>query len=46
VWLAWSVQGQLTSQLCHFPGDRRAVRRATVLQALRQLHALVLQAPA
>lgn len=46
VWLAWSVQGQLSSALHHFPGDRRAVRQATVLQALRRLRELVQAAPA
>jgi len=45
VWLAWSVQGQLSSTLHHFPGDRRAVRQATVLQALRRLRELVQAAP-
>ncbi len=45
VWLAWSVQGQLSSERHLFPGDRRAVRQATVLQALRRLRELVQAAP-
>ena len=38
VWLAWSVQGGHTRALrCQFPGDRAAVRWATVAQALQGL---------
>lgn len=38
VWLAWAMQGADTRVLhCRFPGDRSAVRRATVEQALRGL---------
>jgi nicotinamide-nucleotide amidase len=38
VWLAWSVQGGDTRALrCKFPGDRAAVRWATVAQALQGL---------
>ncbi|GAB6069666.1 nicotinamide-nucleotide amidase [Thiomicrorhabdus hydrogeniphila] len=36
VWLAWAVQGQqdVVSQLCHFEGDRQAVREKTTEVAL------------
>jgi len=36
VWLAWAVQGQqeVTSQLCHFEGDRQTVREKTTEVAL------------
>ncbi|CAH0350820.1 CinA family protein [Aquabacterium sp. CECT 9606] len=38
VWLAWAVQGGDTrAQRCQFPGDRAAVRWATVAQALQGL---------
>lgn len=37
VWLAWRVDGRTHSALHHFPGDRAAVRAATVRLALRQL---------
>ncbi|MGH6646339.1 CinA family protein [Aquabacterium sp.] len=38
VWLAWAVQGQATrAERCLFPGDRAAVRQATVLRALQGL---------
>ena len=37
VWLAWSIQGSVEAELKHFPGDREAVRRQTVLHALQGL---------
>ncbi|MDY0106306.1 MAG: CinA family protein [Giesbergeria sp.] len=37
VWLAWNVDGHTHSALQHFPGDRAAVRSATVRHALVQL---------
>ena len=37
VWLAWSVDGQLSAQCCHFEGDRNQVRQATVVHALQGL---------
>jgi len=37
VWLAWSVDGRTHSALRHFPGDRAAVRAATVRHALARL---------
>lgn len=38
VWLAWAAQGEGTrTERCQFPGDRAAVRRATVERALRGL---------
>ncbi len=37
VWFAWSVGGVVSSQVQHFPGDRAAVRAATVAHALEHL---------
>lgn len=37
VWLGWNVCGHITTEHCHFAGDRAAVRQATVLRALSQL---------
>jgi nicotinamide-nucleotide amidase len=37
VWLAWATPAGATSERCHFPGDRTAVRQATVVQALAGL---------
>lgn len=37
VWLGWCVNGQTTTQLCHFEGDRATVRAQTVQHALRGL---------
>ena len=37
VWLAWSVQGETTAELCHFEGDRAMVRALTVQRALQGL---------
>ncbi len=37
VWLAWSVQGETTAELCHFDGDRATVRALTVQRALQGL---------
>ena len=34
VWLGWSVQGKLSSRLCHCAGDRAAIRRETVVLAI------------
>jgi nicotinamide-nucleotide amidase len=41
VWFGFSVDGVLTSEKRHFPGDRAAVRAATVAHALRRLHELM-----
>jgi nicotinamide-nucleotide amidase len=41
VWLAWSVDGQLSAQCCHFEGDRNQVRQATVVHALQGLILLI-----
>lgn len=41
VWLGWSVGGHITTECCHFPGDRAAVRTATVNHALARLVSLV-----
>lgn len=41
VWLGWSVGGHITAECCHFPGDRAAVRTATVNHALARLVSLV-----
>ncbi len=37
VWFGFQVDGRLTSELRHFPGDRAAVREATVRHALNRL---------
>jgi len=41
VWLGWSVGGHITTECCHFGGDRAAVRQATVNHALAQLVSLL-----
>jgi nicotinamide-nucleotide amidase len=41
VWFGFQVDGLLTSELRHFPGDRAAVREATVRHALNRLIALL-----
>ncbi len=37
VWFGWSLPDQHHVEVCHFAGDRRAVRRQTVRHALRWL---------
>lgn len=37
VWFAWCVNGETHSEMQHFPGDRAAVRTATVRYALHRL---------
>jgi len=37
VWFAWCSGEETLSERCHFPGDREAVRRASVAHALRGL---------
>lgn len=41
VWLGYAVAGVVHSELQHFPGDRAAVRAATVAHALRRLAQLL-----
>ena len=41
VWLGWNVGGHITTECCHFAGDRAAVRAATVQRALARLSALL-----
>ena len=41
VWFGWDVQGDVSSELQHFSGDRAAVRHATLRHALQRLLALV-----
>lgn len=41
VWFGWSVAGRTHSESRHFPGDRAAVRAATVRHALTRLLALL-----
>ena len=41
VWFGFALPGQLSSEVMHFPGDRAAVRSATVLHALQRLAALI-----
>lgn len=40
VWLAWADQAQCLSLCCQFAGDRQAIRRQTIQQALEGLLAL------
>lgn len=44
VWLGWATAAGVSSTLCHFTGDRAAVREATTLCALQQLVQLLQQA--
>lgn len=37
VWIGWHVNGQTTTKLCHFEGDRATVRALTVQRALQGL---------
>lgn len=37
VWIGWCVDGQATTELCHFDGDRATVRALTVQRALQGL---------
>jgi nicotinamide-nucleotide amidase len=37
VWLGWATPDQIITELCHFEGDRAAVRRSTVQHALARL---------
>jgi nicotinamide-nucleotide amidase len=37
VWISWSVAGQVSTEQCHFKGDRATVRAATVQHALARL---------
>jgi nicotinamide-nucleotide amidase len=37
VWIGWYVNGQTTTELCHFDGDRATVRAQTIQQALQGL---------
>jgi nicotinamide-nucleotide amidase len=45
VWLGWALAGQVHAECRHFPGDRAAVRAATVQHALRHLAALLTRYP-
>lgn len=38
VWFGWAVDGAVHTELQQFPGDRAAVRSATVAHALQRLH--------
>lgn len=38
VWFGWAVNGAVHTELQQFPGDRAAVRSATVAHALQRLH--------
>jgi nicotinamide-nucleotide amidase len=37
IWIGWCVNGQTTTELCHFDGDRAMVRTLTVQRALQGL---------
>jgi nicotinamide-nucleotide amidase len=39
VWFGWAVNGAVHTELQQVPGDRAAVRSATVAHALQRLHA-------
>ena len=41
VWFAWATPAGLTSEMCHFGGDRMQVRQAAVAHALNRLAALL-----
>lgn len=41
VWLGWALPGQVHAECRHFPGDRAAVRAATVQHALQRLVTLL-----
>ncbi len=41
VWFGWSVDGQVTTEMRRFEGDRAAVRDATVTHALQKLISLL-----
>ncbi|MES2979163.1 MAG: CinA family protein [Pseudomonadota bacterium] len=41
VWFGFMVAGKLSSEMKHFPGDRAAVRHATVAHALQRLGQLL-----
>ena len=43
VWLGFALAGQVHAECQHFPGDRAAVRAATVQHALRRLTELLAQ---
>ena len=43
VWLAWATPNQVTTEHCHFRGDRAAVRQATVRHALARLVEIIQQ---
>jgi nicotinamide-nucleotide amidase len=43
VWLGWATPAGVTTERCHFEGDRAAVRRATVHHAVRKLLGLLEQ---
>ncbi|BDT69466.1 nicotinamide-nucleotide amidohydrolase PncC [Comamonadaceae bacterium OS-1] len=45
VWFGFAVAGQVTAECRHFPGDRAAVRAATVQHALGRLVELLGQRP-
>lgn len=45
VWFGFMVDGRLSSEVRHFPGDRAAVRAATAQHALQRLCALVEATP-
>ena len=38
VWFGWAVDGAVHTELQQFPGDRAAVRHATVAHSLQRLH--------
>ncbi len=41
VWFGFAVPGQVITEKCHFPGDRAAVRAATVHHAFSRLSTLL-----
>ena len=41
VWFGWATPTGVTSEMCHFDGDRAAVRQATVRHSLQRLAELL-----
>ncbi|MGB4925234.1 MAG: CinA family protein, partial [Giesbergeria sp.] len=41
VWFGWCLAGSTHSEVQHFPGDRAAVRAATVAHAVARLRTLL-----
>jgi nicotinamide-nucleotide amidase len=42
VWFGFALSSGVTTEMCHFEGDRAAIRQATVQHALARLAELIL----